>query len=156
VIAFDLGLKATGIAWDGGSDVLVCPNKFHKSPMTLEREHARFAWWRDSFHAQLWNGEIESGTTIAVEAPIIHRQNPTGAIGLVMLHGILRAVAIDHGHTIVTVTPAELKRWATGKGNADKYAMLAAARVRGWHGDDHNEADAYLLHSMVSTQGIAA
>ena len=35
-----------------------------------------------------------------------------------------------------------LKKYATGKGNAGKPAMIAAACAKGWEPVDHNEADA--------------
>ena len=38
-----------------------------------------------------------------------------------------------------------IKKHATGKGNANKAAMLAAAQARGWHPEDDNEADAQWL-----------
>ena len=43
------------------------------------------------------------------------------------------------------VHTAELKKWATGKGNAGKPRMIEAARARGWEPVDDNEADAQLL-----------
>ena len=47
------------------------------------------------------------------------------------------------------VAPAELKKYATGKGNAKKDLMLAAAQKRWPKITDHNEADARLLLQMV-------
>lgn len=38
-----------------------------------------------------------------------------------------------------------IKKFATGKGNADKTAMIEAARAAGYHPTDHNEADAIAL-----------
>ena len=38
-----------------------------------------------------------------------------------------------------------IKRFATGKGNADKTAMIAAIRARGFPPADDNEADAIAL-----------
>ncbi len=47
---------------------------------------------------------------------------------------------------LLYVQPADVKRWATGKGNADKEEMLAVARERfGYQGSDDNEADAILI-----------
>lgn len=47
-----------------------------------------------------------------------------------------------------------IKRHATGKGNADKDAMVAAARARGFAPVDHNEADALaILMWAIDTQG---
>ena len=38
-----------------------------------------------------------------------------------------------------------IKRFATGKGNADKAAVIAAMRARGYTPGDDNEADAIAL-----------
>ncbi len=49
---------------------------------------------------------------------------------------------------------ATLKKWATGKGNADKGAMLEAVARRWRRVDDDNEADAVaLLHYALETTG---
>lgn len=64
------------------------------------------------------------------------------------LGGIVRWHLHTHGYTYSDVAPSALKKAATGKGNADKGAMLAAAiRKHGYEGSDHNEADAiHLAH----------
>ena len=47
-----------------------------------------------------------------------------------------------------------IKRFATGKGNADKAAMIAAIRARGFSPVDDNEADAIaLLLWATETEG---
>jgi Holliday junction resolvasome RuvABC endonuclease subunit len=142
-VAFDLGLTTTGVAWDGGSDHHTCPAMLRRSPMTPLLEHERFRWWRDTFRALLL--PFSSSTEVVVEAPFLHPKHPTGAMGLCMLHGILRAVAIDGGHMVHTITPGELKAWATGRGNASKEEMMRTARYLGWSGDSSDEADAYLV-----------
>jgi hypothetical protein len=38
-----------------------------------------------------------------------------------------------------------IKRFATGRGNANKTAMIAAMQARGFHPGDDNEADALAL-----------
>lgn len=50
------------------------------------------------------------------------------------------------------VPVGSIKRHATGKGNADKAAMIAAAVARGYAPKDDNEADALaLLHFALET-----
>ena len=148
-VAFDLGLQTTGVAWDDGSDHFVCPAKHRRSPITPAREHDRYCWWRDTFRMILL--PHPTTTTVIVEAPFIHRRNINGSVGLVLLHGILRAVAIDGGHDFATVENRTLKKWATTKGTADKTAMMTAARRLGWSGSNHDEADAYLLWAYWAT-----
>lgn len=51
------------------------------------------------------------------------------------------------------VPAGTIKKHATGKGNAGKAAMIAAARARGFQPQDDNEADALaLLHWAITTQ----
>jgi Holliday junction resolvasome RuvABC endonuclease subunit len=50
-----------------------------------------------------------------------------------------------------------IKKHATGKGNADKAAMMAAVRAKGFLPADDNEADALaLLLWAMATQGVTA
>ena len=47
-----------------------------------------------------------------------------------------------------------IKKHATGKGNANKAAMIAAAQARGYSPADDNEADAIaILHLALETNG---
>jgi Holliday junction resolvasome RuvABC endonuclease subunit len=63
------------------------------------------------------------------------------------LRGILYACAASYQIPIYAYSPTELKKWATGKGTADKSAMLVAAHKRsgGESFTDDNAVDAYLL-----------
>lgn len=50
-----------------------------------------------------------------------------------------------------------IKRHATGKGNANKVAMIAAAQARGFSPADDNEADAIaILHWAIESRGGVA
>ena len=49
-----------------------------------------------------------------------------------------------------------IKKHATGKGNAGKAAMIAAARARGFAPQDDNEADALALLAWAVAQEDAA
>ena len=50
-----------------------------------------------------------------------------------------------------------IKRFATGRGNADKAAMVAAMKARGFNPADDNEADALaiLLWAIETRGGLA-
>lgn len=66
------------------------------------------------------------------------------------LGGVVRWALFDSGVPFVDVAPSSLKKYATGKGNSPKDAMIAAAIRRfGFPGSDNNEADAYLLWCMA-------
>lgn len=51
------------------------------------------------------------------------------------------------------VSVGVIKKFATGKGNASKFAMLAYARGIGVETDDDNEADAVALFQCVMARG---
>jgi Holliday junction resolvasome RuvABC endonuclease subunit len=66
--------------------------------------------------------------------------------------GMVRAALWRLGLTVELVKPNVLKAWATGKGNADKAAMVDAARQLGATDlglDDDDQADAYLLRAYA-------
>ena len=66
------------------------------------------------------------------------------------LGGCVRFLLYRLGIPFVDVSPSTLKKYATGKGNSPKDAMIAAAIRRfGFAGCDNNEADAYLLWCMA-------
>jgi Holliday junction resolvasome RuvABC endonuclease subunit len=62
-----------------------------------------------------------------------------------------------HGIPYQGVAVGTIKRFATGKGNADKQAMIAAVRERGFEPADDNEADAIaiLLWALDTNGGLA-
>ncbi|MEV7154856.1 Holliday junction endonuclease [Streptomyces misionensis] len=65
-----------------------------------------------------------------------------------MVHGAVRTVLMEHGVPYALVTPATLKAYATGKGNADKTAMAIAALKRaGREFGDDNQCDAWWLRA---------
>jgi Holliday junction resolvasome RuvABC endonuclease subunit len=58
---------------------------------------------------------------------------------------ILTAWCEHHQIPYEGVPVGTIKRFATGKGNADKVAVIAAMQARGFHPADDNEADALAL-----------
>lgn len=63
----------------------------------------------------------------------------------------LTAWAEYHGIPYSGVPVGTIKKHATGKGNAPKEAMIAAAVARGFRPADDNEADALALLHMVES-----
>lgn len=73
----------------------------------------------------------------------------THAHSLGELGGVIRLALTETGVHWVAIPPATLKRYATGRGNADKHEMVAAAirRLR-YDGSSPDEADAlWLAHA---------
>lgn len=63
---------------------------------------------------------------------------------------VLTAWCEHHEIPYAGIPVGTIKRAATGKGNADKPAMIAAAVRRGYQPEDDNEADAIaLLHHVI-------
>ena len=67
-------------------------------------------------------------------------------------HGVLQEVCETFDVPLIKINPMNLKKWATGNGNADKKQMIDVCEKR-WHIEvvDDNEADAahlffYLCH----------
>ncbi|WP_323042900.1 hypothetical protein [Gemmobacter sp.] len=100
---------------------------------------------------------------------------PSGPFAAIWFEEVRRHVGTDAAHvygglmaTLTTwaelrgipyqgVPVGTIKRHATGKGNADKDAMVAAARARGFSPVDDNQADAIaILHWAIETNGGVA
>ena len=99
----------------------------------------------------------------------------TGGIDAVYFEEVRRHIGTDAAHVfgglLATLTSwceghriayqgvpvGTIKRFATGKGNADKQAMIAAMRERGFAPADDNEADAIaiLLWAVETNGGLA-
>jgi len=73
-----------------------------------------------------------------------HRGGAATQLAVGMVTDVL-AFAADIGAETMPVHTGTLKKFATGKGNAGKEEMKAAARKKGYLPIDDNEADACLL-----------
>ncbi len=67
---------------------------------------------------------------------------------------ILTAWCEHHGIPYQGVPVGTIKRHVTGKGNADKAAVIAAVKALGFTPADDNEADALALLHWAIAQGI--
>jgi hypothetical protein len=77
--------------------------------------------------------------------------HPLGYLALVRaaeIGGIVRSWLTAVGFIFEDVAPAALKKRATGKGNANKAAVVAAARAAGAPIETDDEADAYWLRQI--------
>jgi crossover junction endodeoxyribonuclease RuvC len=60
--------------------------------------------------------------------------------------GVIKNALYILGYEMVEVSPTALKKFTTGKGNADKKQMIEAAHIKwGILFDNHNKCDAYAL-----------
>lgn len=69
-----------------------------------------------------------------------------GMAGLAELGGVVRLLLLDMGIPFIVVAPATNKKFATGKGNAEKDLVLKRV-FQHWRADmsNNNEADAFSL-----------
>ncbi len=107
-----------------------------------------------------WLTEIDrlSGPISAIWFEEVRRHAGTDAAHVYGgLMATLTAWAELRGVPYEGVPVGSIKRHATGKGNADKAAMIAAVRARGFSPADDNEADAIalLLWAIETNGGVA-
>jgi Holliday junction resolvasome RuvABC endonuclease subunit len=145
-LAFDLGLRTTGIAW-GAADY-----SRENCPSNLAGQE-RVAWWVSAL--RYWLVSQPAGVELVVESGFTHPKHMSGSIPTQNMHGWLQAVAADNGSPITYVTPAALKKWATGRGNATKDEMRIAAIDRWGAGMTitYDEADALHLWHWKDNHG---
>ena len=137
LLALDLGTR-TGWALDGRpiahgySDFR--PGRFDGGGM----RYLRFVRWLNDLHAQRAVTEVvfeEVRRHIGTDAAHVY--------GGLMAHLQAWCETLDIPYRGIPV--GTIKRHATGKGNADKAAMIAAMRAKGHPVSDDNEADAIAL-----------
>jgi hypothetical protein len=147
VLALDLG-TTTGWALrsrDGGitsGTMTFKPSRFEGGGM----RYLRFRHWLGDI-ARLASG-LER---IVFEEVRAHAGTDAGHIYGGFL-GLLTAWCEQRAVPYEGVPVGTIKRFATGRGNADKAAMIAAIRARGFDPADDNEADAIAL-LLWATEG---
>lgn len=136
IIGLDLAVGATGLCRTDGHTYVIKPRGSGDERLTSIRDQIRNeAGSRD-------------GDLVVVMEDVPSRM--IGAAGKVipMVHGAVRAMLLDREIEYALVSPSTLKKFATGKGNADKTAMILAAYKRsGIEFTDDNECDAWWLRA---------
>lgn len=152
VVGVDLSLSSAGVATypDIGAKTVGEGGITKMSPLPRFRALQRLV--RDIYRGATLDaqGEQEERSLVVIEGLEAGQGNARagGQSERAFAWWWLVGLALDTGHDVVMVNPIHLKVYATGRGDADKAAMLAAARsltvefpLRG----DHNRADAALL-----------
>ncbi|MDT0306841.1 Holliday junction endonuclease [Streptomyces sp. DSM 44917] len=135
VVGLDLSLTGTGIAQADGSTTTVRTRASAGDRRLLTIALAV----RDAV-------SITDGVDLVVIEDLPKHAMAAGITG--MVHGVARAVLLETGTPYVTVAPATLKAYATGKGSGDKTAMaLAAFKRAGAEFADDNQCDAWWLRA---------
>ena len=140
ILALDLGTTA-GWALRSGDGAIASgtvsfrPSRYDGGGM----RYLRFRGWLDQLVTDV-------GGLSAVHFEEVRRHAGTDAAHVYGgLLATLTAWCEQHAVAYQGVPVGTIKRFATGKGNADKAAMLAAMQARGFSPADDNEADALAI-----------
>jgi len=108
----------------------------------------RFRKWLDQLDA-------DAGPIATVHFEEVRRHLGTDAAHIYGgLLAVLTAWGEEQGIAYQGVPVGTIKRFITGKGNADKAAVIAAVRAKGFSPADDNEADAIaILLWAIETRG---
>lgn len=149
ILALDLG-TTTGWALRG-PDGLITSGTVSFKPSRYDgggMRYVRFRAWLDQLAR-------DAGPIAAIHFEEVRRHVGTDAAHV---YGGLLATLTAWAETASVayqgVPVGTIKRHATGRGNADKAAMMLAAQARGFHPQDDNEADAIaILFWAIETAG---
>jgi hypothetical protein len=149
VLALDLG-TTTGWALQA-RDGLIATGTVSFRPSRYDgggMRYLRFRGWLDQLAE-------DAGPISAIHFEEVRRHAGTDAAHVYGgLLATLTAWAETAGIAYQGVPVGTIKRHATGRGNADKAAMMVAARARGFSPADDNEADAIaILFWALETRG---
>lgn len=138
ITALDMSLTATGWAKSTDASGVLVPPKGH------DRGMARLRWLRDSVLSAALGADL-----VVIEGYSFGSKG-NAVINLGELGGVIRLALSDANKRYVEIPPSCVKLFATGKGNAPKDEVLAAAiRKLGYARANHNEADALWLLEMA-------
>lgn len=140
VIGLDLSLTASGVCLADGTTHTIKTNAKDGDRRLLHIGHT------------IANALAPGADLAVVEDLPIHAKS-AGITG--MVHGVARAALLEAGVPYVLVSPATLKKYATGRGNGDKTPMAIAALKRaGREFPDDNQVDAFWLrHAGLDALG---
>lgn len=149
IIGIDPSLTATGVAGFGGT--------LHTIKTKPADKDERLATIFYAIDDEAFASATAPGHTRAVIEDLPKQAMGAGITG--MVQGVVRLALIHHGVPYIKIPPATLKKFATGKGNADKAAMRVAWReYSGEDNADDNQVDAAFLRLIgqyISGQDVA-
>lgn len=136
VLGIDPSLSATGLAgYEGRLSTL--KTKFTDKDFRLQAIY-------DGTADLAADAKVTVGEVRAVIEDLPKQAMGAGITG--MVQGVVRLALMDYDIPYIKIPPATLKKFATGKGNADKAAMRAAwLQFSGLDNLDDNQVDAAFL-----------
>lgn len=149
IVGIDASLTSTGVAVIGGGnvDTDVIQRKSTGIERLIEiREQVK--------------GIVNGVDLVAIEGYAFARSNQAHQIG--ELGGVLRVMFREEGIEYIDVAPSAVKKFATGKGNANKEAVAVGVYKRwGKEFKTNDEADAFVLAKigqayMAGQEGLTA
>ncbi|HNF94342.1 MAG TPA: hypothetical protein PLQ75_06805 [Anaerolineales bacterium] len=161
IIAIDPG-NVTGVAYGLlGSEPKYLTWDFTPKPKTKKRDadpkHLRYGkLWKEikglRVHWLEHLGELKSIHIICEDAKGFMKGKSAVEVSQ-KYRGVVEGFCAYHNIPYTAIQPADLKRFATGKGVAEKQEMIAVARARyGYNGNEDNEADALIMWHFLSEQ----
>lgn len=147
IASFDQATKC-GVAYQFSNEI-----KYHTELWDLSigsKESQGMKWIR--FESRVRNFFKEKQIQlIAYELPSGRNINPI--IHSSKLIAILEKVAVEMGIEYLELSSSEIKKFATGNGNANKSMMIEAARkLWGYDGNDDNESDALHILNLFKSK----
>lgn len=138
ILALDI---ATNTGWKTGTTSGV----WNLKPNRGESEGMRVVRFKSKVKELI---ALEGITVVAYERPAgLHKSSIMVASEMV---GVLKDLCIEKGIQLACYSAAEIKKHATGKGNANKEEMIRSAIKLGFSPSDDNEADAIHLYNLAS------
>lgn len=143
VVGLDLSLTATGYAGPDGTKVIKSTG--HKGD-TLSQRSARLIVLRTNIAAAV---EAHQPDLVLIEAPSLGQGRQGGTHDRSGLWWLVVSFLLSLGVEVIEVPPATLKKYVTGKGNAQKPDVRMEIFKRfGVDIRDDNEADAFALRAL--------
>ncbi len=93
--------------------------------------------------------ELEGINLVSYERPA--GQHKASIMVASEMVGVLKTLCIENKIDYASYSATEIKKFATGKGNANKEAMVARAVELGYSPADDNEADAIHLYLLTAS-----
>lgn len=138
IIGLDLSLSATGLALPFGQlETIKTRAKDGDARLCQIRAViARYVAWSEPEFA------------VIEKVPNSMRGGVITIVRMALVHGVVRELLALRGVPYGYVAAASLKKYATGRGTADKDAMIAAAESAGGKPADDNQADAFWCRTL--------
>lgn len=138
-IGLDMSLSATGFCRKQGKDMLI--ETIKTNPRTCVNDLARLRYISDKCMERI----PKDTSMICMEDYFVGRFAASG-LKLAALGAVIRLALYETGLPFFIITPSQLKKYITGKGNSPK-SMVIKEVYKKWKIDckDDNQADATVL-----------